>query len=46
MNLASAIERGQWEVAALRLLLAVSEQARRLPPEATRELLALLPDRR
>ncbi len=42
MNLTTAIERGKWDVAALRLLLAVSEAARKLPPGGSRELLALL----
>ncbi len=42
MNLTKAIEAGQWEIAALRLLLGVSAAARALPPGGTRELLALL----
>ena len=40
--LAIAIERGQWEVVAYRLLLGVSEAAHRLPPEALSELIDLL----
>lgn len=46
MDIATAVERGQWEVAALRILLGVSEQARLLPPDAARELLTLVEGRR
>jgi hypothetical protein len=40
--LAIAIERRQWDVVALRLLLGVSEAAHKLPPETFDELLDLL----
>lgn len=41
-TLAIAIERKEWELAALCLLLGVAEAASRLPPETFDELLALL----
>ena len=40
--LATAIERREWEAAALCLLVAVAEAANRLPPEALEEMLELL----
>ncbi|HLF77036.1 MAG TPA: hypothetical protein VJB57_06040 [Dehalococcoidia bacterium] len=40
--LAVAVERRQWQVVALRLLLGVSDAARRLPPESLNELIDLL----
>jgi hypothetical protein len=40
--LQTAIERREWEAAALCLLVAVAEAANRLPPEALEEMLELL----
>ncbi|MEX0799851.1 MAG: hypothetical protein WD379_01375 [Dehalococcoidia bacterium] len=40
--LATAIERKQWELAALCLMLGVTEAAAALPPEAVEGLLELL----
>ena len=40
--LAVAVERKQWQVVALRLLIGVSEAAHKLPPESLSELLNLL----
>jgi hypothetical protein len=42
VTLAQAIERRQWQVAALMLLIGVSEAASRLPPESLAALLDLL----
>lgn len=41
-TLAAAIERRNWELAALCLLVGVAEQAARLPPETLERLLDLL----
>jgi len=41
-GLAPAIERGEWEVAALYLLLGVTKAARGLPPEAIEAMIELL----
>ena len=41
-TLARAIEKQQWETAALCLLVAVAEAANRLPPRALEEMLELL----
>ena len=41
-TLAVAIERRNWELAALCLLVGVAEQAERLPPETLERLLDLL----
>lgn len=46
MTLTQAIRAQQWEIAALRLLIAVSDAARDLPPGGGRELLSLLEGRR
>jgi hypothetical protein len=40
--LQAAIERREWEAAALCLLVAVAEAANRLPPQALEEMLELL----
>ena len=45
MTLAQAIQRQQWELVALRLLLGVSDAARALPPGGTEALLALMEGR-
>jgi hypothetical protein len=42
--LETAIEREDWETAALCLLLGVTRAARKLPPEAIEEMIALLAD--
>jgi hypothetical protein len=39
---AVAVERKQWEVVSLRLLLAISEAANKLPPESLSALIDLL----
>jgi hypothetical protein len=44
--LAVAVERKQWEVVALRLAVAVSDVAQRLPPESLAALLDLLDESR
>ncbi|HEY7467313.1 MAG TPA: hypothetical protein VIB47_11545 [Dehalococcoidia bacterium] len=41
-GLAVAVERREWQVVALYLLLGVAEAASRLPPESLAELLDLL----
>jgi hypothetical protein len=41
-RLALAIERAEWEVAALYLLLGVTRAARALPPEAVEAMIELL----
>ena len=41
-RLALAIERSEWEVAALYLLLGVTRAARALPPEAVEAMIELL----
>jgi hypothetical protein len=40
--LAVAIERKQWQVVALRLLIGISDAAHKLPPESLNELIDLL----
>ena len=40
--LAVAIERKQWQIVALRLLIGISDAAHKLPPESLNELIDLL----
>jgi hypothetical protein len=44
MTLAQAVERRQWQVVSLMLLIGVTEAACRLPPESLAALLDLLSD--